>query len=64
MSQQLDKLELEKQALEAEVAALEKAMAPEEAAKKIVEAITAKPDPLTLDNEWVAPGGNGCCAVM
>lgn len=64
MSQQQTKLEEERRTLEREIQELEKAMSPEEAAQKIVEVVTAKQDPLLLENEWVAASGGGCCAVQ
>lgn len=63
---QLDKVRLEKKFLEEELKLLQDAMPVDDAAAKLMEYVSNKPDPLQLpnENEWVAAGGSGgCCTI-
>ncbi|MES1915915.1 MAG: hypothetical protein MHM6MM_007798 [Cercozoa sp. M6MM] len=62
---QLAMAEAERDALVEELAALEKAEAPEDSAAALIKTLSGRTDPLQQENEWTQPiGTGGCCNVM
>jgi len=64
---QMEKLQIEREALGREVALLKAAVPVKQAAQKLMDSMANKQDPLSNpDNEWIAnnAGGPPCCSIM
>lgn len=64
---EVEKVFVERDMLQSEVQLLKTAAPANVCAGKLIEYMTAKPEPMTSpENEWVtaAAAGDGCCSVM